>query len=93
MTKNTKCKHEGECEYIQLGGTCPGYCGDYEPNLKEKIVGVIQFFILSFVMVMGFFFIYCCVLVSAGVFVSWACVVALVLSLVSEWGYLEWLGK
>ena len=62
-------------------------------SMKEKIVSVIQVFILSFVMVMGFFFIYCFVLICAGVSVKWACVVALVLSLLSEWGYLEWLGK
>ena len=60
--------------------------------MKDKIIGLLKFFLLVFVMFMGFFSTYAIVWVKIGFPVDWgASLIVFSLSLLSIWGYVKWL--
>ena len=61
-------------------------------NVKEKIDSITKFFLLSFMMLMGFWFSYCLAWFAIGLpQTNWAIGLLLGVAVLSELGYVRWL--
>lgn len=60
--------------------------------MKEKIDNFMRLFVLMSMMVMGFFFTYALVWFTIGLpLTTWARILLIALSCLSEFGYIEWI--
>ena len=63
-------------------------------NIREKIEDYIKFIIFIFVTFIGFFTIYAIIWVCVRLPVNWlASLIVVVISILSEWGYISWLSN